>query len=96
MENISTSLLQRQDTLADSRAEGYVGGSDFEDTVAPAAKQLQQSWDPEAFSVAGLRLPVLCVGMRTMRGSFHCKPKLHMFLEQPHQRLNPSPGLTGM
>ena len=54
----SPSLLQRQATLADSWVEGYVGGNDFENTVAPAAKQLQQSWDPEAIREAGLRLPV--------------------------------------
>ena len=50
------------------------GGNDFENTVAPAAKQLQQSWDPEAFREAGLRLPVLFVGMRIICGSFHCNP----------------------
>ena len=55
---ISPSLLQRQATLADSWAEGYVGGNDFQNTIAPAAKQLQQSWDPEAFREAGLHLPV--------------------------------------
>ena len=37
--------------------------------MTPAAKQLQQSWDPEAFREAGLRLP-------------GCKPKLQMFLER--------------
>ena len=87
---ISPSLLQRQATLADGRAEGYIGGNDFQNTIAPAAKQLQQSWDPEAFREASLHLPVFFVGMRIIHGSFHCKPKLHMFLEQPHQRLNPS------
>ena len=86
----SPSLLQRQATLADSWAEGYVGGNNFENTVAPVAKQPQQSWDPEAFGEAGLRLTVVFVGMRIIRDSFHCKTELHMFLEQPHQRMKPS------
>ena len=92
-EKFSPSLLQRQATLADSWAEGYVGGNEFEDTVAPAARQLQQSWDPEAFRVAGLQLAVLFVAMRIIRTSIHCQPKLHMFLEQPPPETEPQPAL---
>ena len=93
--------MQSLSAIRPPLAKKYLNTADAFEASIRAAAQLQvcysllshTAWNPARFQQAGLRFAVLLAALASEARHewlFRCKPKLHMFLEQSRQKVNPA------